>query len=58
MDEFLKKLYKYLNQSINFFDTWLKQNPIRNHTITPVEMKILFGLYHENLKNQQDIENL
>lgn len=56
MDDFLKNLYKYLNLSINFFDAWLKKHPIRNHTITPIEMKILFGVYFEGLTTQQDIE--
>ena len=57
MDDFLKKLYKYLNLSTSFFDACLKQNPIRNCTITPIEMKILYGLKYENLKTQRDIEN-
>lgn len=57
MEDFLKKMYKYLNLSTIFFDACLKQNPIRNRTITPIEMKILYGLKYENLKTQRDIEN-
>lgn len=50
-------LYKYLNESGDFLDMWLKQNPIKNKIITPIEMKILYGLKYENLKTQRDIEN-
>lgn len=50
-------LYKYLNESGDFLDMWLKQNPIKNKIITPIEMKILYGLKYEGLKTQRDIEN-
>ncbi len=54
---FLANLYKYLNESVDFLDVWLKQNPIKKRIITPIEMKILYGLKYENLKTQRDIEN-
>ena len=54
---FLTNLYKYLNESGDFLDAWLKQNPIKNRIITPIEMKILYGLKYEGLKTQRDIEN-
>ena len=57
LDVFLANLYKYLNESVDFFDAWLKQNPIKNRIITPIEMKILYGLKYEKLKTQRDIEN-
>ena len=54
---FLANLYKHLNESVDFLDVWLKQNPIKKRIITPIEMKILYGLKYENLKTQRDIEN-
>ena len=57
LDVFLANLYKHLNESVDFLDAWLKQNPIKNRIITPIEMKILYGLKYEKLKTQRDIEN-
>ena len=54
LDVFLANLYKYLNESVDFLDAWLKQNPIKNRIITPIEMKILYGLRYGNLKTPGD----
>ena len=54
MDTYLTKFYGCVAESHGFFDTWITKNPIRNQNITPIEMKILYGLRYGNLKTQSD----
>lgn len=54
MDTYLTKFYGCIAESHGFFDSWITQNPIRNQNITPIEMKILYGLRYGGLKTSGD----
>ena len=54
MDTYLTKFYGCVAESHGFFDSWITKNTIRSQNITPIEMKILYGLRYGNLKTPGD----
>ncbi len=54
MGAFLTNFYGCVAESHGFFDSWITKNTIRSQNITPIEMKILYGLRYGNLKTPGD----